>query len=76
MYHKSVIQRNTIINNSVIQCNTVVDNKEKTIKHVPKSIVLRCFDQTPENNLMYYIRNTYGNTDANKIKELYHRNQY
>jgi len=58
--------------NSVGQCQTLIENVEKEPKYIDKSLVLRFNSNRPENNLLSYIRRTYGNLKTEYVKQKYY----
>lgn len=69
LYYKDVLQ---VYHNSVIQCNTNVVQCNKSIKYIQKSLVMGFLNHKPENNLLQYLRNTYCNTEVEKVKKQYY----
>ncbi|AOW20591.1 DUF6371 domain-containing protein [Urechidicola croceus] len=57
--------------NEVGHCNAPVEMDVKESKYIEKELVLRYNKVKPENNLLYYIRKTYGNTKAELVKNMY-----
>lgn len=68
-YEPIVLQ---LYHKSVTQCNTNDVTHPKTYKYIPKELVLRYNDHKPENNLLVYIRRTYGDENAEHIKKMYY----
>lgn len=69
LYYKDVLQT---YHNSVIQRDTSVANCNNAIKYIQNRLVLRFFYHKPENNLLQYLRNTYGNEKVDLVKKMYY----
>ena len=69
LYYKNVLQT---YHNNVIQRDTDVATSNNEPKYIQKGLVLRFFDHKPENNLLQYLRNTYGNIKVDVISKMYY----
>lgn len=67
-YDKPVLQ---VYNKSITRCNTI-KKEEKNQQFIDKDIVNRYYNRKPENNLLRYLRNTYGNTKVDLVKKMYY----
>ena len=57
--------------NSVIQHEKNIAICNKANKYLQKELVSRFFNHKPENNLLQYLRNIYGNKKVDLIKKMY-----
>ena len=57
---------------TVGHCPTLNESVEKQQNYIEKALVLRYNDHTPENNLLSYIRLTYGDPKAELVKKMYY----
>jgi len=69
MSYANVIQ---VSNKTVGRCKTTSKLVVVGPKYIPKELVLRYNDHKPENNLLVYIRRTYGDENAEHIKKMYY----
>lgn len=58
--------------NSVRQEHTMVETVAQRLKYIEKTLVLKYNRVKPENNLLKYIRQTYGNEKAEQVKKMYY----
>jgi len=61
-----------LYHNSIIHCSTKQEIEPKSQKFIPKNIVLSYSQVKPEDNLLQYLRNTYGNTKVDFAKKRYY----
>ncbi|WP_111709134.1 DUF6371 domain-containing protein [Lutibacter citreus] len=69
MYSQNVLQ---MADQAVGHCKTAKNFVAIEPKYIPKALILRYKDHKPENNLLQYIRLTYGNKNTELVKKLYY----
>ena len=69
LYDNNVIQT---YGNSNITCNTMIDKTTKKQYFIDFKEVNLCYNNPTENNLLKYLRNTYGNTNTDVVKKMYY----